>query len=234
MEVAAGARRGGGVAGGPRAARRRADEHGRARAADDLASPAAPRPRPRRSGASAAAANLPVTLPVLDAMFADEAFAGELKSKLQLTDEQVDLAQGGGRGARQPRRGTPSSPAPPRRDPRAPLRRFSRSSGPRRPPPSTPSSASAGRAAPSAALEAELRADGHARRRQRPAYRMDVFQGGKLVKTYKVGIGYPEFPCRRGCGGRHHHLQPDLDAARRALGQGQVRARQRRSRRAQR
>ena len=39
---------------------------------------------------TAAATNLPVTLPVLDAMFADEAFAGELKSKLQLTDEQVE------------------------------------------------------------------------------------------------------------------------------------------------
>ncbi len=27
-----------------------------------------------------------------------------------------------------------------------------------------------------------------------PAYRMDVFQDGKLLKTYRVGIGYPEFP----------------------------------------
>nr|AUN37265.1 ErfK/YbiS/YcfS/YnhG family protein [uncultured bacterium] len=27
-----------------------------------------------------------------------------------------------------------------------------------------------------------------------PAFRMDVFDKGKLVKTYKIGIGYPEFP----------------------------------------
>ncbi|MCP9495027.1 MAG: L,D-transpeptidase [Pyrinomonadaceae bacterium MAG19_C2-C3] len=27
-----------------------------------------------------------------------------------------------------------------------------------------------------------------------PAYRMDVFENGKLIKSYKVGIGYPEFP----------------------------------------
>jgi lipoprotein-anchoring transpeptidase ErfK/SrfK len=27
-----------------------------------------------------------------------------------------------------------------------------------------------------------------------PAYRMDVFKNGQLIKTYKVGIGYPEFP----------------------------------------
>ncbi len=33
---------------------------------------------------------MPVTLPVLDAMFADESFAADLKSKLQLTDEQID------------------------------------------------------------------------------------------------------------------------------------------------
>jgi hypothetical protein len=27
-----------------------------------------------------------------------------------------------------------------------------------------------------------------------PAYRMDVFQNGQLIKSYKIGIGYPEFP----------------------------------------
>ena len=27
-----------------------------------------------------------------------------------------------------------------------------------------------------------------------PAYRMDVFQDGVLLKTYRIGIGYPEFP----------------------------------------
>src|SRR5919205_169263 len=31
-----------------------------------------------------------------------------------------------------------------------------------------------------------------------PAYRMDVFQNGKLLKTYEVGIGYPEFPLPQG------------------------------------
>lgn len=31
-----------------------------------------------------------------------------------------------------------------------------------------------------------------------PAFRMDVFQDGKLIKTYKVGIGYPEFPLPAG------------------------------------
>lgn len=31
-----------------------------------------------------------------------------------------------------------------------------------------------------------------------PAYRMDLFQDGSLVKSYKVGIGYPQFPLPQG------------------------------------
>ncbi|WP_158557144.1 L,D-transpeptidase [Mucilaginibacter conchicola] len=31
-----------------------------------------------------------------------------------------------------------------------------------------------------------------------PAFRMDIFRDGKLVKTFKVGIGYPEFPLPTG------------------------------------
>src|SRR5262249_23454752 len=27
-----------------------------------------------------------------------------------------------------------------------------------------------------------------------PAFRMDVFDRGRLVKSYKIGIGYPQFP----------------------------------------
>lgn len=31
-----------------------------------------------------------------------------------------------------------------------------------------------------------------------PAFRMDVFQDGSLTKSYKIGIGYPEFPLPQG------------------------------------
>jgi L,D-transpeptidase ErfK/SrfK len=31
-----------------------------------------------------------------------------------------------------------------------------------------------------------------------PAYRMDVFENGRLLKSYKIGIGYPEFPLPTG------------------------------------
>jgi lipoprotein-anchoring transpeptidase ErfK/SrfK len=31
-----------------------------------------------------------------------------------------------------------------------------------------------------------------------PAFRMDLFEDGKLIKSYKIGIGYPEFPLPAG------------------------------------
>src|SRR6266404_5472616 len=31
-----------------------------------------------------------------------------------------------------------------------------------------------------------------------PAYRMDVFEHGRLIKSYKIGIGYPQFPLPTG------------------------------------
>jgi len=31
-----------------------------------------------------------------------------------------------------------------------------------------------------------------------PSYRMDLFKNGSLVKTYRIGIGYPEFPLPQG------------------------------------
>jgi len=31
-----------------------------------------------------------------------------------------------------------------------------------------------------------------------PAFRMDVFSNGTLLKSYKVGIGYPQFPLPQG------------------------------------
>src|SRR5690242_13389418 len=48
------------------------------------ATPTTPEPTPAKTG-NAAPNTQPVTLPVLDAFFAQENFAAELKSKLQLT-----------------------------------------------------------------------------------------------------------------------------------------------------
>src|SRR6185295_18265876 len=56
----------------------------------NVKSPEPATPAPPAATSAPATANLqPVTLPVLDAFFSQESFAAELKSKLQLTDEQV-------------------------------------------------------------------------------------------------------------------------------------------------
>src|SRR5437868_2494659 len=57
--------------------------------ANAAASPS-PTATPTTNAADGGEAELPLTLPVLDAMFADSSFAGALKSKLQLTTEQVE------------------------------------------------------------------------------------------------------------------------------------------------
>ena len=160
------------------------------------ASPAAKAsPTPNAS----AAANLPVTLPVLDAMFADEAFAGELKSKLQLTDEQVESLRkvAGEERANLDEEGSQSSTTT------AATRRASEK---------IQTVIGAEKAAAFNSFVSERWAGGAAALDAKPnsvptdtrvvvnapAYRMDVFQNGKLIKTYKVGIGYPEFPLPQG------------------------------------
>ena len=56
------------------------------------------------------AINLPFTLPVLDAMFSDETFAADLKSKLNLSDDQIQqLRQTAREANRKFRRKTPST-----------------------------------------------------------------------------------------------------------------------------
>src|SRR5918997_1180552 len=147
-----------------------------------------------------AAASLPVTLPVLDAMFADEAFAGELKSKLQLTDEQVEGLRkvAGEERANLDEEGAQSGTT---------------SAATRRASEKIQSVIGAEKAAAFNSFVSERWAGGgggalDARPNgvpsdtrvvvNAPAYRMDVFQNGKLLKTYRVGIGYPEFPLPQG------------------------------------
>ena len=52
-----------------------------------------------------------------------------------------------------------------------------------------------------------------------PAFRMDLFQDGSLVKSYKVGIGYPEFPLPLGLRkAQTDNFQSNVDAAGFAVG----------------
>jgi lipoprotein-anchoring transpeptidase ErfK/SrfK len=149
------------------------------------------------------AASLPVTLPVLDAMFYDESFNDELKLKLQLSDEQIERLKSvsreavGNLGEDEGDNYSGSTRAATKRaeeqirgivgDEKAnqlfELVRNRWSSG-------EMEMAAGGK--PNA-IPTDTRIVVNA-----PAYRMDVFQDGKLMKTYKVGIGYPEFPLPTG------------------------------------
>src|SRR5215213_1332991 len=152
---------------------------------------------------------MPVTLPVLDAMFSDEQFANDLKTKLQLSDEQIQkLKQLSGEAV-----GNLSDDETDNHSgsTRAETQRANNEirqllgeekanrffelvrqrwegneSG-------TGTNTTTSASAKPNSLPTDTRVVVNA-----PAYRMDVFQDGKLVKTYKVGIGYPEFPLPKG------------------------------------
>jgi lipoprotein-anchoring transpeptidase ErfK/SrfK len=152
----------------------------------------------------------PVTLAVLDALLADEAFARDLKSKAQLTDEQIEAlrkaakderaslsesnadAQGGAtraateRAAEKIKAAVGADKASQVLD----LARARWASG---------GEESASGAQMSATADKPNAVPGDSRVVvNAPAFRMDVFEQGRLVKSYKVGIGYPEFPLPAG------------------------------------
>lgn len=154
--------------------------------------------------------NAPVTLPVLDAMFADEKFAADLKSQLQLTDEQIERLRKTAReetaGLRETETGEHSGTTTAAADRAArqinsilgeKATRFNEFVSARW--------ASGGEDATDAAKTSSIvsGASNTVPTDTRivvnaPAYRMDVFEQGQLVKTYKIGIGYPEFPLPTG------------------------------------
>jgi len=155
-----------------------------------------------------------LTLPVLDAFFADDSFPATLKTRLQLNDEQVsklkELAhsetvqlneESMGQGERE------SSTAR-----AAATEKIGAIIGKEK----TEQLAELvgelwrGPAEPGAdknAAQTSREQSGHTPNAvpkdsrivvNIPAYRMDVFDGGRLIKSYKVGIGYPEFPLPTG------------------------------------
>ena len=174
------------------------------------ASSAAPSTPPAAPAKTAPIAQ-PVTLPVLDAFFTQEDFAKELKSKLLLTDEQVNKLKTVARQETAKLRESDihdeseGRTAAARQDAYEKIRASigeektqelialvnERWSGDvaASPPPST---APAGPGdAPGVPLDRRVVVNA-------PAFRMDLFEGGKLIKSYKIGIGYPEFPLPTG------------------------------------
>ncbi|HKP71538.1 MAG TPA: L,D-transpeptidase, partial [Pyrinomonadaceae bacterium] len=155
---------------------------------------------------NASATGAPVTLPVLDALFADDQFAPALKSQLQLSDDEIERLRKAARedtAALRESDGGEYSGTTTAATARAAERikavlgdekaaRFNefvrtRWAG------GGESGADASVSNKPNAVPTDTRIVVNA-----PAYRMDVFENGQLVKTYKVGIGYPEFPLPTG------------------------------------
>ena len=165
-------------------------------------------PGPTAGKTTSAAPNTqPVTLPVLDAFFAQENFAADLKSKLQLTDEQVNklrsiarqetlkLREGenldayAGRTTAAREDAYEKSKAAIGEEKTQELIAFVnvRWSGDVTAPTASVTPATAPRDAVPVPQDKRVVVNA-------PAFRMDLFEGGELIKSYKIGIGYPEFP----------------------------------------
>src|ERR1043165_5411790 len=160
------------------------------------------------SPAKSETASVQITLPLLDALLTDEKFVGQLKSNLKLTDDQVAQLKRVSSAAIDHLRETNAedvdgvSSTDARNHASEQLRTIlgdekskqlaslvndywskgdvtAGSENPNQPQMSaTPN-----------AVPTDTRVVVNI-----PAFRMDLFQDGKLVKSYKVGIGYPEFP----------------------------------------
>jgi len=147
--------------------------------------------------------NMRLTLPLLDALFYEEGFEADLKSQLQLTGDQIQKLKTTARGAVEQL--AEEGPAGYGQSERAAVKqadeKISSILGEAKAQqlyqmiahrydngdvagmmPTTPN-----------AVPTDTRVIVNA-----PAYRMDVFENGRLIKTYKVGIGYPEFPLPSG------------------------------------
>lgn len=150
-----------------------------------------------------AAVKLPVTLPVLDAMFYDEGFTSELKTEVGLTDEEIEkLKTASGEAVANLGEGDEDS-----RSTRAATKRAGEQIqsilGAEK---SEKLFALVNRRWTAGEIDGETALSSKPNQIpadtrivvNAPAYRMDVFRDGQLAKTYKIGIGYPEFPLPNG------------------------------------
>ncbi|MEO6333538.1 MAG: L,D-transpeptidase [Pyrinomonadaceae bacterium] len=144
--------------------------------------------------------NVPITLPVVDALLSDETFLGEVRKSVQPSDEQLDKLKSAahdavvklGEGDTQEGRSTRASISDAEKQVRQilgnengdkflSLARKHWSGG------------DVASAAKPNSVPTDTRIVVNA-----PGYRMDIFREGRLVKSYKIGIGYPEFPLPTG------------------------------------
>ena len=154
--------------------------------------------------------SMPVTLPVLDAMFADEEFTNSLKTEVNLTDDEITKIKKAASDAVDKLRNSSDEDSD-SRSTRAAMERAGteirgilgdeksaklfdvvrkRWSGDSD---TTGNSNGLNNSGDVNKIPDDTRIVVNA-----PAYRMDLFQDGKLTKSYKIGIGYPEFPLPSG------------------------------------
>jgi L,D-transpeptidase ErfK/SrfK len=183
----------------------------------NLASPTA---SPSPVAAAATSKQVPVTLPVLDALFADDAFRATLKSKVGLSDDQLAQLQkiAAEEVTKLRQLDTEADNANSEGTSKAELSRERAAEAIRgvvgeekaeqlfalaRDYWSVGDQALHTAARTEATPESLPTAPNSVPRDTRvvvniPAFRMDVFKNGSLVKSYKIGIGYPEFPLPTG------------------------------------
>jgi lipoprotein-anchoring transpeptidase ErfK/SrfK len=149
-------------------------------------------------------ASLPVTLPVLDAMFQEPAFSDELKSRLALTDEQVArlrrVAEEETTNLGEEENGGDRSTAEATKRAAEKVREVIGAEKTQQFAAFVRDRWAGGEGGLPTALPAKPNSVPNDTRVvvNAPAFRMDVFENGQLVKTYRVGIGYPEFPLPQG------------------------------------
>ena len=152
--------------------------------------------------------DLPITLPVLDAMFADEKFSPELKTKLGLTDEQIEKLKQTAKEATtalgEDEKGS-TSEATHRASEQIrgilgeeKANEFAKFVADRWANGDTATGEDKTKPVMSNANQPNAVPTDTRIVVNAPAYRMDLFKDGQLVKSYKIGIGYPEFPLPAG------------------------------------
>ena len=172
-----------------------------------------PTPSPTASPSPAESASTTpaqVTLPLLDALLGDEKFAGELRSELKLTNEQIESLKrvsseeiGRLREINAEELEESSGNAYTRaneqlnqilgEDKARELASFANDYWARGGQTNGDSGPAVEMSKGPNAVPSDTRVVVNI-----PAFRMDVFQDGLLVKSYQVGIGYPEFPLPQG------------------------------------
>jgi len=183
---------------------------------NNLSPPASPAASVSPSPVNGEAANAePLTLPVLDAFFADEGFSALLRTRLHISEEQIaklkelahaetaklneeNAGKGEGESAAARAAAEEKIGAVIGNDKAAQLaalvrERWNSAAD------DTSNQTAAENNPRESARDAANRVPNDSRIVVNiPAYRMDVFDAGRLIKSYKIGIGYPQFPLPTG------------------------------------